>query len=338
MCATGSPALLVLIPIYNDWDAVHLLLRDLDQVLVAERLEADVLIIDDGSTARAPQWSSGGWHGVNHIDVLALRRNVGHQRALAIALAFVEQHRTPEALIVMDGDGEDAPRDIPRLLECLRHNQDSVVFAERTRRAERWLFRVFYALYRWLHFILTGIPVRVGNFSVIPFGQVRRLVVVPELWNHYAAAVFKAKIPRATVATVRQRRLDGRSRMNFVDLVTHGLSALSVHSELVGVRLLLVTGVLAVVVTLGLVTILAVRLFTSLAIPGWASTVGGLSLVLLFQVLAFAAFFAFLVLHARSQPTFIPLRDYQFFLDDCRTLVARRASPRPPAAQDVPAG
>ena len=92
--------------------------------------------------------------------------------------------------------------------------------------------------------LLTGIPVRVGNFSVIPAAQLRRLVVVSELWNHYAAAVFKARTPKATVPTARAPRLAGRSRMNFVDLVTHGLSALSVHSELIGVRLLVVAAVL----------------------------------------------------------------------------------------------
>ena len=72
------------------------------------------------------------------------------------------------------------------------------------------MFRVFYALYRWAHVLLTGIPVRVGNFSVIPSSQLRRLVVVSELWNHYAAAVFKARVPRTSVPTVRAPRLDGQ--------------------------------------------------------------------------------------------------------------------------------
>jgi hypothetical protein len=313
----------VLIPIYNDWAAVGLLLPSLDSVLARHGLVADVLLVDDGSTADAPDnWPIGTWDALRRIELLSLRRNVGHQRAIAIALAFVDQRMTPAALVVMDGDGEDAPEDIPRLLACLCENRGpAVVFAERTRRSESLMFQFFYTLYRWAHLFLTGIPVRVGNFSIIPSSQLRRLVVVSELWNHYAAAVFKSRVPRASIPTVRARRLEGESQMNFVGLVTHGLSAFSVHSALLGVRLLVATAALIVTMAIGLLVLLAIRLFTSLAIPGWTSTVAGILLVLLFQAVAFASFFAFLVLHARSQPTFIPLRDYEFFVDRFSTLV-----------------
>ena len=315
---------LVLIPIYNDWTAVSLLLPGLNRVLGNAGLVADVLLVDDGSTIPPPhEWPAADWPALNRIEVLSLRRNVGHQRAIAIALAFVERHLTPAMLVVMDGDGEDAPEDVPRLIAHL-HGSDghAVVFAERTRRSESLTFRVFYALYRWAHLLLTGIPVRVGNFSVIPGFQLRRLVVVSELWNHYAAAVFKARVPRTTIPTVRAARLDGKSRMNFVDLVTHGLSALSVHSEVIGVRLLVMTGALAALIVAGLLLVLGIRFFTELAIPGWTSTVASLLLILLLQAAAFASFFAFLVLHARSQPAFIPLRDYDHFVDHSATSVA----------------
>jgi len=320
----GRHTLLVLIPIYNDWPAVALLLPGLDRVLAAAGLIADVLLVDDGSTVGpATRWLAEDWHALGRVEVLSLRRNVGHQRAIAIALAFVHQHLSPEALVVMDGDGEDAPEDVPRLLACLHQSaQSPVVFAERTRRSESLTFRVFYALYRWAHLLLTGIPVRVGNFSVIPFQQLRKLVVVSELWNHYAAAVFKARLPRASVPTVRAPRLAGRPRMNFVDLVAHGLSALSVHSELIAVRLLVVAAILGALLPSGLVAVLAIRFLTPAAIPGWTSTAVGLLLILLFQVFAFASLFAFLVLHTRSQPTFIPLRDFDYFVDQCATLVA----------------
>jgi hypothetical protein len=329
---TVRDELLVLIPIYNDWAAAGLLLRQLDQVLADAGLTADVLLVDDGSTASLPvDWPGNDWRALGRIDVLSLRRNVGHQRAIAIALAFIDRKRSPQVVVVMDGDGEDAPEDVPRLLACLHQNdQGTVVFAERTRRSENAIFRVFYALYRWAHRLLTGIPVRVGNFSVIPFRLLRRIVVVSELWNHYAAAVFKARLPRACVPTERGPRLAGKSRMNFVDLVMHGLSALSVHSELIGVRLLVVAAIAVAAMASAVLAIVAIRFFTPLALPAWTPIAVGVLLILLLQVLAFASLFAFLVLHARSQPTFVPVRDYEYFVDRCMTLVAsgrgRRAS------------
>jgi hypothetical protein len=332
--------LLVLVPIYNDWAAAGLLLPRLDQVLANSDLTADVLLIDDGSTTSVPaDWPGHDWRALNSIEVLSLRRNVGHQRAIAIALAFVERHRSPDVVVVMDGDGEDAPEDVPRLLACLHQNErNTVVFAERTRRSESAMFQVFYALYRWAHRVLTGIPVRVGNFSAIPLRLLRRLVVVSELWNHYAAAVFKARLPRASIPTERAARLAGRSRMNYVDLVMHGLSALSVHAELVGVRLLVVTAIVVLAMVSTLLAILAVRLFTPLTMPEWTSTAVGALLIVLLQVLAFTSLFAFLVLHARSHPTFIPVRDYEYFVDQCVTLVASSQGRSASSAPHVSAG
>ena len=80
-----------------------------------------------------------------------------------------------------------------------------------------------------------------GNFSIIPRPRLASLVVVSEMWNHYAAAAFKSRQPLCTVPTQRAKRLDGKSKMNFVNLVVHGLSAISVYGELVGIRLLVVT-------------------------------------------------------------------------------------------------
>jgi polyisoprenyl-phosphate glycosyltransferase len=320
-----SPSLLVLIPIYNDWDAVSQLLGHLDRVMQAAALAPRVLLVDDGSTMTVDtRIAQQSYSALERVDVLKLRRNLGHQRAIAIALAYVEDYIKPTAVLVMDGDGEDTPDDAIRLVKrSLETDGDKVIFAERTRRSESAVFRTFYNLYRFAHLLLTGMPVRVGNFSVVPARQLTRLVVVSELWNHYAAAVFKAGLPRDTIPTARGQRISGQSRMNFVALVGHGLSALSVHAELIGVRLLLVSAIFGSVVCLLLAVVLSLRVATNLVIPGWATTAAGLLLVVLFETVAFAMFFVFLILHARSQPLFIPIRDYTHFVEGVMRLAGR---------------
>lgn len=311
---------LILIPVYNDWEAVSLLLDRLDTVLAGSAIAADVLLVDDGSVVEPPaRLGRLEYRALNRVDLLELRRNLGHQRAIAAGLCYTHDHLPARVVVVMDGDGEDAPEDVPRLLERLRENGGrSVVFAIRTRRSESWVFRVSYAAYRLAHVALTGIPVRVGNFSAIPAAFVGRLVTVPELWNHYAAAVFKAKLPRDGIPTSRAPRLGGQSRMDFVSLLSHGLSALSVHAELIGVRLLAATGVMAAIALALLGSVVVTRLATPMAIPGWASTIVGLLVLLLAQAVGFAVLFSFLVLHGRSQPGFIPARDYVHFVAGIR--------------------
>jgi polyisoprenyl-phosphate glycosyltransferase len=312
--------LLILIPVYEDWKALDLLLPALDQELNIGGLSADILVVDDGSSqcefvAAKPKC----FRSIEAIDILTLRRNVGHQRAIAVGLSYLEANRLCHPVVIMDCDGEDDPRDVPRLVkECSEHQDRKIIFAARTRRSESLHFKLFYQLYRMIHFLLTGVQVRVGNFSVIPAAVLRRLVAVSELWNHYAAAVYKAKLPVALISTKRSCRLEGSSRMNLISLVVHGLSAMAVFGDRIGVRLLVVVTVGMSLVSGALITVIAIRLLTSLAVPGWATYVTGLLLVILIQMLTVVLVFAFVILAGRDTVSIIPSRDYVHIADAVR--------------------
>jgi len=316
---------LILIPIFNDWQAVTLLLKQIDHTLSGNGLRAEVLLIDDASLMIPPvTLSQREYTALDRVDVLTLRRNLGHQRALAIGLAYVAQHRPGRTLAIMDGDGEDNPEDLPRLLARLKvESPPRIVFAERTRRGEGMTFRGFYHLYRIVHLILTGIPVRVGNFSIVPPRELERLAAVSELWNHYAAAVFKSGIPYVTVPTRRAKRLDGRSQMNLVSLVMHGLSAISVHGDIVGVRLFLGTLVILTAAFLSLLTVISLKVLSRSAISGWALITSGLSILLLLQGMTLSVLLVFFMLGSRSNAVFLPIRDYHYFVADLQPLFPR---------------
>ncbi len=322
---------IILVPVFNDWASLAELLPRLDSVLAAHFLTVDVLVVDDGSTFEPEiELETGSFAALRRIDVLRLRRNLGHQRAIAIGLAYVEDCLQAGAVVVMDGDGEDDPADVPRLLERLdEEGNGKIVFAERARRSESLVFRIFYALFKLLHLFLTGKGVRVGNFSAIPRRRLSSLVVVAEIWNHYAAAVFRSRQPYCMIPTYRSRRLCGSSSMNFVSLVTHGLSAISVYSDVVGVRLLVMSIILAILTLAGMVGAVLVRLATNLAIPGWASYTVGILLVLFVQAIMSAFVFSFVILGSRHGTTFLPRRDYSFFIGSIWTLHGRGQSVAP---------
>jgi glycosyltransferase involved in cell wall biosynthesis len=320
--------LVLLIPVYNDWDCVMHLLPGVDRAVGPIRGAHRVVLVDDGSTEPPPVGLSGlPLEHIARLDVLRLRRNLGHQRALAVGLCHVWEHVACDAVLVMDGDGEDNPADIPRLLDRYAvENGRAVVFAERMRRSERMLFRICYHAYRGIHWLLTGISVRVGNFSLLSRPLLGQLVVVPELWNHYAAAVFKARLPHVGVPTRRAPRLHGTSRMNFVALVVHGLSAISVFSDLVGVRALVASAGLLAMGVLGCLGAAVLDIGTGMLTAGDAIVY---AMVLLLLVLATAlAFMACIVtLGTRHAAPFIPLRDCGIFVDS--------VSPVVPEADDV---
>ena len=311
-------SLQIVIPVYNDWESVSMLLPHVDEQLLAGGVRADVLLVDDDSlSAAASPWDLR-LTAIQTVRILRLKRNVGHQRAICIGLCFLADACDCERVLVMDGDGEDAPADIPRLLKELQGNDAAkIVFAERLKRSEGWVFSFFYALYRLAHWMLVGHRVRVGNYSVMNRECLESLCVSPEMWNHYAAAVYATRQPKAFIPTRRAQRLAGTSSMNFQTLVTHGLSALSVFSDRISTRLLIVLLVagLATVAVLAAMTLL--RLTTGYTVPGWAASIGGAVLLFLVQIIALVFTFCFLVLITRGQNAFIPARDYRFFVRSC---------------------
>ncbi|MGH7448572.1 MAG: glycosyltransferase, partial [Longimicrobiales bacterium] len=209
-----SPRVVIVIPVYNDWEAAGRVIAGLGRALAGAASATTILLVDDGSSQGAPS-ALAGVAEFAAVEVLALRRNLGHQRAIGVALAWIEKHRPCDAVVIMDGDGEDDPADVPRLLAGWEElGGHVIVFAERTRRSEGLVFRISYMLFKMVHRLLTGLGVRVGNFSVMPYGRLRALTTVPDLWNHYAAAVFISRLPFTAIPTVRAKRLAGRSSMN----------------------------------------------------------------------------------------------------------------------------
>jgi polyisoprenyl-phosphate glycosyltransferase len=313
---------LVLIPIYNDWSAAAALFPALDQAFRAAGIQAEVAILDDGSSVPMPAgFGGGGLTAIRQVTVVPLRINLGHQRALAVGLAWAEARRTAPFIAVMDGDGEDQPADLIRLLETSRQAQpERIVFAGRAKRSEGRRFRVGYRLYKLIFRALVGTSINFGNFSVIPRHDLVRLVASADLWNHYAAAVVRSRLPYLVLPSIRGRRLDGQSSMNLLSLVTHGLSAVAVFSDRVGVRLLTATSLLVTLAASVLGLVVWTRLATNLAIPGWATNAAGLLVIALLVLTGLLFGFSLMILKGRENAGFLPLRDYAYYVAEERVI------------------
>jgi polyisoprenyl-phosphate glycosyltransferase len=319
----GPSHIVITMPVYQDWESAALLCAAIDRCLLeCPAIEAEIVFIDDGSSDVIPaEFPAYSPRALRSMRLLSLRRNLGHQRAIAVALAYIQQHLAGDAVIVMDADGEDRPEDICRLVAASGSTSRWVtVFAERGRRVEGFSFRAFYGCYRFLHRILTGRSIRFGNFSLLPRHHVDSLVTYPELWNHYAAAVLKARLPFVTIRADRGTRLRGRSTMNFVSLVIHGLSALFAGYEVVGTRLLVGTVLLGLLFGVLIMVVVGVKFLTQLAIPGWATFTVGLLFVLVTQSIATSLAIIFSVMISRNNLGFLPIRDYEYFVAGCTEL------------------
>jgi glycosyltransferase involved in cell wall biosynthesis len=124
MSETDTPGadLSVVIPLYEEQDNVDPVLSELLAVLDSLPLSSEVVLIDDGSTdetvARTMRWRDRD----PRIRLIEFRRNFGQTAALAAGF----DHARGRVIVAMDGDLQNDPHDIPRLLAKLDEGYDVV--------------------------------------------------------------------------------------------------------------------------------------------------------------------------------------------------------------------
>ncbi len=281
---TSNNRLVVVMPVYEDLEASGRLFRELAQQFGSR---VWVVAVDDGSVHQplsASNLEQAGAAGV----VIKLRRNVGHQRAIAVGLHYAsEKLESDQPVVVMDSDGEDLPGSLGALLEPLQSAHVDVSVAQRKSRIETSRFKFFYALYKVFFKLMTGRPISFGNFMALKAHAVKRLVVMPELSIHVAAAVLASKLRTAKCPLDRGPRYAGQSKMNFVGLVLHGFKGLMVFAEDVLVRVGIGCGFIGGLAVVGALVAVVLKV-VGYSAPGWFSMVAGLLLLMFLQTGALA--------------------------------------------------
>lgn len=301
-------AIVIVMPVYEDLEASGRLFQELGQQF-GDRVF--VVAVDDGSVRQPLSVESLHQAGIAGA-VLKLRRNVGHQRAIAIGLSYAAEHLVPgQQVVVMDSDGEDLPSTIPALLARLDNPAVDVVVAQRKSRVETFRFKAFYQVYKRFFGVMTGRPISFGNFMALKPAAVKRLVSMQELPIHVAAAVLASKLRTDVCPLDRGPRYAGQSKMNFVGLALHGFKALMVFAEDVLVRVGIASALIASFAVVGSVAAVALKLL-GYSTPGWFSLVLGIFVLLFLQTAALALMTLMLtgVMRSGSVVTAVAHRDF----------------------------
>lgn len=266
-----SKKIICLTPVYNDWESFSILVKRIAAVFEGDRdWQVEIVAIDDGSH----EDNTFGHAAQFPIEIIPLIRNVGHQRAIAIGLQYISAQKSGyDYVVVLDSDGEDKPEDMMTLVKKCESLQDrKIVFAQRKKRNESWLFKMGYSVYKMLFNWMTGQTINFGNYSCIPARLMKRVALLDNLWNHYSGSIIQSKMAFDRILLDRGRRYAGESKMNFTSLILHGLSSISVYFDFLSVRILKLTliGVGACIVSV--LVLLYMKFFTNSSIPGWTSS------------------------------------------------------------------
>ena len=204
-----SVELSVVIPLYNEEPNVAPLLAELSAILTAMPVPHEIVLIDDGSTDGTFEVLRRIQKGHQHVRVVRFARNFGQTAAFAAGFAYARG----QFIVTFDGDLQNDPADIPRLLEIARTHD--VVCGWRKDRKDDFLTRyVPSVIANQLIGLVSGVRVHdVGcSLKVFRAEVVKPLKLTPGM-HRYLPALASQLGDRVTEVVVNHRpRRFGQSK------------------------------------------------------------------------------------------------------------------------------
>jgi len=228
----------ILVPVYNDWQSVFKLLKNINSEVLALDCEFSVIIVNDASTENRSEFPTN-LNNLKSIQVINMKKNKGHARCNAAGLKYINEKEEFDYVIPMDGDGEDRPEELSLLIEKTKEYPDIVVTANRVKRSEGFIFKLCYLAHKYLTLVFTGQTIKYGNYTCLPKSAVNSMVNEPATWSSFSGALAKTEKDRKSIPSERGTRYFGPSKMSFINLLKHSLSIIAVFKTTLLIRSIL---------------------------------------------------------------------------------------------------
>ena len=228
----------ILIPVYNDWQSVFELLKNINSEVLALDCESSVIIVNDTSTENRSEFPTN-LNNLKSIQVINMKENKGHARCIAVGLKHINEKEEFDYVIPMDGDGEDRPEELSLLIEKIKDYPDAVVTANRVKRSEGFIFKFCYLVHKYLTLVFTGQSIKYGNYTCLPKSAVSSMVNETATWSSFSGSLAKTVKDKKSISSERGTRYFGPSKMNFINLLKHSLSIITVFKTTLIIRSIL---------------------------------------------------------------------------------------------------
>jgi dolichol-phosphate mannosyltransferase len=221
--SVSRPEVSIVVPLYNEADTLPELHRRLSAALAREGCTYELVFVDDGSQDATARLMASLHAQDSHLTAVYLSRNFGHQAAFSAGLVQARGR----AVVLMDGDLQDPPEVLGRLLARWREGYE-VVYAVRARRKEglvkRACYAVFYRLWRAVSDL--DIPLDAGDFCLMDRQVVLALRRMPERQRFLRGLRAFAGFRQVGVRYERAGRHAGRSKYSLRALLRLALDGL----------------------------------------------------------------------------------------------------------------
>ena len=219
--------IIILIPVFNDWESLEKVIVEINEnIKELKKIDIECLVINDASTIKQSKLLKPTF--IKSIQILNMRENKGHARCNAFGIRYVIKNKDFDYLILMDGDGEDRPIELKKLINKILEDPNKSVVAKRIKRSEGLFFRFLYSMHKLITLVFTGKKINFGNYSCLIKEDVRKLSTQASLWSSYSGSVKKNLEYFNEIDSERGTRYFGPSKMSFFKLLIHSFSIIAV--------------------------------------------------------------------------------------------------------------
>lgn len=230
--------LLFLIPVYNDWKSLDLLLKKIDLELKKKNYFSEILIINDASTI-IKRINIKNLFNIKNIFILNTKKNLGSQKCIHLALKHINQFKKEYIITIIDSDGEDDPKEINKMINLAIKNNDRIITSNRLARKESLVIRILYRVHLIVTLIITGQWISFGNYTCFNSKNIKKIIKNDDgCYAHPANVIKHSKIIR--IFAKRNKRFFDKSKVNFLGLMFHSLRIISVFQKKVFFRSLII--------------------------------------------------------------------------------------------------
>ncbi len=211
------------VPAYNEYDNLGVLLPRLQAVLTELGVNWEVIVVDDGSRD-ATAALMAAWTRNPGFRYVQLSRNFGKEPAITAGIEASSGH----AVLILDADLQHPPELLPEMLKRWQSGVD-MVYAIRANRddesvSKRWGTQIFYSLLKNSSGV--NVPPHAGDFRLMDRCVVDALLRLPERKRFMKGLYAWVGFQTESIQYVPDARIHGESRFNALTLMRLALAGL----------------------------------------------------------------------------------------------------------------
>jgi glycosyltransferase involved in cell wall biosynthesis len=255
----GQEGVSIIVPALNEAASLPELIHRIDAVMRRLARPHEIIVIDDGSTDGTATVLHQLAEHYPQLFGVRFRRNYGKAAALSEGFA----RASGDFLVTIDGDLQDAPEEIPRLLDALTHDSD-VVCGWKQHRQDSWTRVLGSRLFNITTRLLTGLELHDVNCGLKGYrrqvvqelrlyGEMHRFI--PVIARHRGFSISEIPVRHSPRRFGRSRYGWSRTLSGLFDLITllmlgrythkplHFFGVLGLGSFAIGTVILFILGV-----------------------------------------------------------------------------------------------